>query len=74
MKSSKLFKPYTIKNLTLKNRVVTAPMTRFQSPNGVVTKDVVSYYRRRAAADVGLIITEGVGVNRPSALNDESAS
>ncbi len=40
-----------------------APMTRNQSPEGIPTNEVVSYYKRRAEADVGLIITEGVEVS-----------
>ena len=47
-----------------------APMTRSQSPGGVPTKEVADYYRRRAAAEVGLIISEGTGVARPASLND----
>ena len=44
-----------------------APMTRFQSPEGVPTPEVAAYYRRRAEGSVGLIITEGVFVGHPSA-------
>jgi 2,4-dienoyl-CoA reductase-like NADH-dependent reductase (Old Yellow Enzyme family) len=40
-----------------------APMTRSQSPGGIPTNDVVEYYKRRAKAEVGLIITEGVEVS-----------
>ncbi len=58
-----LFEPYQLKNVTLRNRVVMAPMTRNQSPGGVPTKDVVSYYARRAEAEVGMIITEGIEVS-----------
>ncbi len=66
----KLFSPFTVKGLTLPNRIVMAPMTRSQSPGGVATAEVASYYARRAAADVGLIITEGTGVDRPVSVND----
>ena len=58
-----LFEPYKIKNTLLKNRIAMAPMTRNQSPEGIPTNEVVSYYKRRAEADVGLIITEGVEVS-----------
>ena len=58
-----LFEPYKIKNTLLRNRIVMAPMTRNQSPEGIPTNEVVSYYKRRAEADVGLIITEGVEVS-----------
>jgi 2,4-dienoyl-CoA reductase-like NADH-dependent reductase (Old Yellow Enzyme family) len=65
-----LFQPYEFKGLKLPNRVVMAPMTRSQSPGGVATTDVAAYYARRAAAGVGLIVSEGTGVRRPASLND----
>jgi 2,4-dienoyl-CoA reductase-like NADH-dependent reductase (Old Yellow Enzyme family) len=43
-----------------------APMTRGFCPSGVPGPDVRDYYTRRA--EVGLIITEGVGVDHPAAL------
>jgi 2,4-dienoyl-CoA reductase-like NADH-dependent reductase (Old Yellow Enzyme family) len=64
-----LFQPFTVKSLTLRNRVVMAPMTRSFSPDGVPTSDVAAYYERRAA-EVGLIISEGTVIDRPSASND----
>jgi len=47
-----------------------APMTRSFSPGGIATDDVAQYYRRRAEGQVGLIISEGTGVDRPASLND----
>ena len=58
-----LFEEYNLKNLTLRNRIVMAPMTRNQSPGGIPTDDVASYYSRRAKAEVGMIITEGIEVS-----------
>jgi len=65
-----LFEPFTFKGLTLPNRLVMAPMTRSKSPGGVPTDEVAAYYARRAAAEIGLIVTEGTGVARPASLND----
>ena len=48
-------------------------MTRSFSPDGIPTAEVVAYYERRAAADVGLILTEGVNPDRPAAGNDPKA-
>lgn len=62
-----MFEPFEIHNLTLRNRVAMAPMTRNFSPKGVPGENVVAYYRRRAEAGVGLIITEGTTVNHPAA-------
>jgi 2,4-dienoyl-CoA reductase-like NADH-dependent reductase (Old Yellow Enzyme family) len=70
MAADALFTPFSFKGLTLKNRVVMAPMTRSFSPGGVATNDVAAYYRRRAEGEVGLIISEGAGVRRPASLND----
>ncbi len=65
-----LFSPFKLKNLELKNRIVMAPMTRSRSPGGVPGEDVADYYARRAAADVGLIVTEGTTVRRGGSSND----
>jgi 2,4-dienoyl-CoA reductase-like NADH-dependent reductase (Old Yellow Enzyme family) len=68
MAAAPLFQPFALKSLKLPNRIVMAPMTRSFSPGHVPGADVAAYYARRAS--VGLIISEGVGVERPSALND----
>ncbi|SHE80749.1 NADH:flavin oxidoreductase [Chryseobacterium takakiae] len=69
MSTESLFKPFKYKNLELKNRIVMAPMTRAQSDNGVPTQQIADYYARRAAAEVGLIISEGTVINRPASKN-----
>jgi 2,4-dienoyl-CoA reductase-like NADH-dependent reductase (Old Yellow Enzyme family) len=65
-----LFSPYRLNALNLPNRVVMAPMTRSFAPGGVPTAEVAAYYRRRAENGVGLIVTEGTGVDRPAAVNE----
>ncbi len=72
MAADVLFQPFSFKGLNLKNRFVMAPMTRSFSPGGVPTEEVAQYYKRRAAAEVGLIVSEGTGVNRPASLNDKN--
>ena len=68
MSNSSLFQPFSLGNLTLKNRIVMAPMTRNFSPNNNIPGDnVVDYYRRRAEGGVGLIITEGTCVDHIAA-------
>lgn len=62
-----LARPVSINGLTVPNRIAMAPMTRMFSPDGVPGEDVVSYYGRRAAAGVGLIVTEGTYVGHESA-------
>lgn len=67
-----LLAPFTCGSLTLANRFVMSPMTRKFSPDGVPGDDVAAYYTRRAMAKVGLVITEGVGVDHPSAIGHGS--
>ncbi|GAA3061118.1 NADH:flavin oxidoreductase [Streptomyces glomeratus] len=62
-----LARPTAINGLTVPNRIVMAPMTRMFSPGGIPGEDVLSYYARRAAAGVGLIVTEGTYVGHESA-------
>ncbi len=67
---SALFQPFQLKTLQLKNRIVMAPMTRYFSPEGIPRQNVADYYKKRAAEEVGLIISEGTVINRPSASNN----
>lgn len=62
-----LSRPVSLNGLTVPNRIAMAPMTRMFSPGGVPGEDVLSYYARRAAAGVGLIVTEGTYVGHASA-------
>ena len=67
-----LFRPINIGSLHLDNRIVMSPMTRSFSPGGVPGTDVAAYYRRRAEGGIGLIVTEGVGVDHKSAIDDQA--
>ena len=62
-----LFRPFESKNLSLKNRIAMAPMTRTSSPGNIPNDKNVAYYRRRAEGGVGLIITEGTCVGHKAA-------
>lgn len=66
---SSLLQPFRLRGLTLPNRVVMAPMTRYRSPGGVPDEAVADYYARRAATGLGLIITEGVAVPHACAVD-----
>ena len=67
-----IFRPLTGRNVTLRNRIVMSPMTRMASPGGVPSEPMDAYYRRRAEHGVGLIVTEGIGVDHPTALGEGS--
>ncbi|GGB69533.1 12-oxophytodienoate reductase [Flavobacterium suaedae] len=64
-----LFEPFQYKNLTLKNRFVMAPMTRAFATDGIPNQQIADYYSRRAAGEVGLILTEGTVIDRPASKN-----
>jgi 2,4-dienoyl-CoA reductase-like NADH-dependent reductase (Old Yellow Enzyme family) len=59
-----LYAPFELKSLKLKNRFAMSPMTRYFAPGGLPTADMEAYYRRRAEGGVGLIISEGLGIDR----------
>jgi N-ethylmaleimide reductase len=51
--------------LRLRNRTVMSAMSRgFATPEHFVTPEMVEYYRKRAAAGVGLILTEGTFIDK----------
>ncbi|SEP82053.1 2,4-dienoyl-CoA reductase [Faunimonas pinastri] len=68
--ASVLFRPFRIKSLELKNRIVMAPMTRTFAPEGVPGQANAAYYRRRAEGEVGLILSEGTVIDRPASRNE----
>jgi 2,4-dienoyl-CoA reductase-like NADH-dependent reductase (Old Yellow Enzyme family) len=56
----KLFEPMTVNTVTIKNRIIMAPMcTHFD----ITTKRARMYYKKRAEGGVGLIIVESVNVD-----------
>ncbi|RLQ91134.1 NADPH dehydrogenase NamA [Falsibacillus albus] len=64
MANKKLFEPYKIKDLTLKNRIVMAPMCMYSCENedGMAGDWHYTHYTSRAVGQVGLIITEATAV------------
>lgn len=69
-----LFQPITLGNVTIRNRLAMAPMTRSSSPNNTPDAKVIEYYRKRAAGGTGLLVTEGVGIDQRSALGEGSGT
>lgn len=68
--NSVLFSSYATRWHRFPNRIALAPMTRCQSPGGIPTAEVASYYRRRVEGGTPFIITEGVSINHPASNND----
>ncbi|MFX1257529.1 MAG: FAD-dependent oxidoreductase [Promethearchaeota archaeon] len=53
-----LFKPITIGNVELSNRIMMAPMATGFARNGMVSDKMVDYYTERAKGGVGFIMVE----------------
>src|SRR5690349_21091930 len=55
--TNKLFESYALPGISLKNRIIMAPMTRSRAIDSIPNQLMADYYSQRAGA--GLIITEG---------------
>lgn len=65
-----LFSSLTIKNMTVKNRVVMMPMgTNLGGANGDILEDHIKYYEQRAKGGTGTIIVENACVDFPLGSN-----
>ncbi|KAB2333773.1 NADPH dehydrogenase NamA [Bacillus mesophilum] len=71
--STKLFSPITIKNITMKNRIVMAPMCMYSSHNedGKVENWHRTHYTTRAVGGVGLIIIEATAVTAQGRISQQ---
>ncbi|MGI5849972.1 MAG: FAD-dependent oxidoreductase [Christensenellales bacterium] len=59
-----LSQPIKIGSMTVKNRMVMAPMnTNYSNENGAVTPQMTEYYAARAKGGAGLIVVEATGVD-----------
>ncbi|MGW0039880.1 NADPH dehydrogenase NamA [Gordonia sp. NPDC003376] len=69
--SSLLLSPWTIKNVTLKNRVVMSPMcTHSADDEGRVSNFHRTHYTARALGQTGLIFVESLAVDRHGKIGD----
>lgn len=69
-KYPKLFEPFTVRRMTVKNRISMAPMgTNYGEQNGEMSFLHMDYYEQRAQGGVGLIIVENACVDFPLGSN-----
>lgn len=61
--ASLLFSPLTIKNITLKNRIVISPMCQYSAVNGFANDWHLVHLGSRASGGAGLIIQEATAVS-----------
>ncbi|WP_237478802.1 NADH:flavin oxidoreductase/NADH oxidase [Lichenibacterium dinghuense] len=57
-----LFSPFTLKGVTLRNRIVMSPMTMYNSVDGKLDDYHVSYLGARAAGGFGLVFGEQMAI------------
>ncbi|KAF9581272.1 hypothetical protein BGW38_001764, partial [Lunasporangiospora selenospora] len=57
-----LFQPYTIKDLTMPNRIVVAPMCTYSSKGGFLNNFHLAHYTSYAMHGAGLITIEATGI------------
>ncbi len=69
----KLFTPSTVKDVTIKNRIVMAPMCMYSSheKDGKLQPFHMAHYISRAIGQVGLIIVEATAVNPQGRISDQ---
>lgn len=60
---SYLFSPLTIKNITLKNRIVVSPMCQYSSTDGFTNDWHLVHLGSRAVGGAGLVMAEASGVS-----------
>jgi 2,4-dienoyl-CoA reductase-like NADH-dependent reductase (Old Yellow Enzyme family) len=63
---SALFQPFSVHDLTVKNRFAMSAMQRVPAPNGVPGEDMAQFYRRRVEGEFGLIFTGGICIDHPA--------
>ncbi|MDO4536069.1 MAG: FAD-dependent oxidoreductase [Clostridium perfringens] len=65
-----IFNPLTVKNMTIKNRIVMTPMgTNYGEQSGEMSFLHMDYYEQRAKGGTGLIIVENASVDSPQGSN-----
>lgn len=65
-----IFEPFTVKHMTIKNRIVMTPMgTNFGEQNGEMSFLHINYYEQRAKGGTGLLIVENASVDSPQGSN-----
>lgn len=68
-----LFSEFKNDKIKIKNRFVMPPMATYSSLNGIPSDRFIEHYVKRAENGVGLIITEAVAINHPTASTDANS-
>jgi len=68
---SKLFSPLTIKEITVKNRIVVSPMCQYSSQDGFANDWHLVHLGSRAVGGAGLVFTEAAAVTPEGRISPE---
>jgi 2,4-dienoyl-CoA reductase-like NADH-dependent reductase (Old Yellow Enzyme family) len=70
----KLFSPFTIKTITLKNRIVMPPLASFLiGSDGSISDPTIEHYRRRAAGGPAMVMMEASSVSPEGVVSPHQA-
>ncbi|MDD3827911.1 MAG: NADPH dehydrogenase NamA [Anaerolineae bacterium] len=66
-----LFSPLTLRDVTLRNRIVMSPMCMYSASNGLANDWHLGHYLARAVGGVGLLIAEATAVEARGRISTE---
>jgi len=69
--TTQLFTPYTMREVTLRNRIVVSPMCEYSSTDGLATDWHLVHLGSRAVGGAGLVITEAAAVEARGRISPE---
>ncbi|MNJ95069.1 NADPH dehydrogenase [compost metagenome] len=61
--TSAAFTPFTLRGMTVENRIVMSPMEQYSAKDGLVSDWHLMHYGARATGGVGLILTEATAIS-----------
>ncbi len=68
---SLLLEPYTLRQLTLRNRIAVSPMCQYSSVDGLANDWHLVHLGSRAVGGAGLVITEAMAVTPDGRITPE---
>lgn len=68
--TAKLFNPLTLRSLTLKNRIIVAPMCQYSATNGIPNEWHMVHLGARAVGGAAVVIVEATAVTSDGRISD----
>src|SRR5437764_1247680 len=67
----RLCNPFTVRSVTLRNRIGVSPMCQYSSPDGLATDWHLVHLGSRAVGGAGLVMTEATAVTAPGRISPQ---